>query len=113
MLRPLAIANLHNHYKNQITEPNKLSFISIIVGAPLFTTLVVFPLLDGQDKLKLDYTTALGVCLICSAYWLVSEMERVYLTDRIIKLNLTTLFPLNNHESNKFLGPFNYVETQA
>jgi len=53
----------------------------VIIGAPLTVALCIYPVLNGETGLKMSYGTSLGFCFVIAAYYLISEIERVYKID--------------------------------
>jgi len=113
-LRAISVSNLHYRFYIQwIHDPNKLSFLAILLGAPLTIAIVVYPLLQSLPIITVKVNTGFALVLTLCAYYMMCDLEQRYKTDAILKANLATIFPLPpnptmSSREKKFAQRYNY-----
>ena len=104
VLRPLVVGELHiNYYRPWLSEPNKLNFLALTVWMPAFAGIIILGLMtSASTNLEIPFTTCLQLFISVIAYWLLADVERKYVSEKMFSASIASFMPLS---VNPYLTP--------
>ena len=95
-LRPMAVSELHmTYYRKQLSEAGKFNFLAMVVWLPVLAGVMILAFAMKETKVEIPFMSMLQVFLCLMAYWLLADLERAYLSEKMFSATIASFMPLS------------------
>ena len=96
LFRPIIVSEVHmTYYRKQLSEAGKFDFVAMIVLVPLLAAIMILAFATNETKIEIPFTSMMQVFLCLMAYWLLADLERSYLSEKMFSATIASFMPLS------------------
>ena len=96
ILRPVIMGEVHmNYYRKQLSEAGKFNFLAMIVWVPVLAGILILGFAMKDAKIEIPFMSMLQLFLCLLAYWLLVDLERTYLSEKMFSATIASFMPLS------------------
>lgn len=120
VLRPFVVGELHmSYYRPWLSEPNKMNFLALTVWMPAFAGIIILGLVTSTStNLEIPFTTCLQLFICVIAYWMLADLERKYVSEKMFSASIASFMPLGENpyltpKENKLSSRYTFYRTKV
>ena len=92
----MIVSEVHmTYYRRQLSEAGKLNFLAMVVWLPVLAGVMILAFAMKEAKVEIPFMSLLQAFLCLMAYWLLADLERAYLSEKMFSATIASFMPLS------------------